>query len=83
MSGVGQNIAMHSSPTAMDFFLDLMSTVSVHSPSIFFTKISPEMGHPARYHRLLMQVSVLSADGISVGSKTFVIVFRCAEVIFA
>ena len=31
--GVGQNIAMHASPTAGNFFLVLISTFSVHSPS--------------------------------------------------
>ena len=30
--GVGQNIAMHASPTAMSFFLVLICTFSVHSP---------------------------------------------------
>ena len=30
--GVGQNIAMHASPTARNFFLGLISTFPVHSP---------------------------------------------------
>ena len=34
--GVGQNIAMHASPAARGFFLELMSIFLVHSPSFFF-----------------------------------------------
>ena len=33
--GVIHNIAMHASPTAMEFFLELVSTFLVHSPSFF------------------------------------------------
>ena len=33
--GARQNIAMYASPTASDFFLDLISTFLVHSPSFF------------------------------------------------
>ena len=38
--GVGQNIAMHVSPTAKDFFLELICTFLVHSPSFFFQNLS-------------------------------------------
>ena len=41
MSGVGQHIAMHASPTAADFFLELIFTLPVHSPA-FFPQTSPE-----------------------------------------
>ena len=34
-----------------------------------------EIGHPARCYKRLMQVSVLSARGIHIGSKTSVTVF--------
>ena len=32
--GVGHNTAMHASPTARNFFLELISTLPVHSPAI-------------------------------------------------
>ena len=40
-SGVGHNIATYASPTARDFFLELISTFLVHSsasprPKVFF-----------------------------------------------
>ena len=44
-SGVGQNISMHASPTARDFFLELISAFPVHSRSFFslpFSSTSPE-----------------------------------------
>ena len=34
--GVGQNISLHASPTARDFFLELISTFLVHSSSLLF-----------------------------------------------
>ena len=39
--GVGQNTAMHASPTPRHFFLELVSTLPVHSPTIL-SKASPE-----------------------------------------
>ena len=33
--GVGQNIFLHASPTARDFFLELISALLVHSPAFF------------------------------------------------
>ena len=38
--GVGQNIAMHASPAARNFFLALISTFPVHSPS-YFSLLNP------------------------------------------
>ena len=37
--GVGQNIAKHASPTARDFFLELLFAFPVHSPSFFLTPL--------------------------------------------
>ena len=34
-SGIGQNIAIHASPTARDIFLELISTLPVHSHAFF------------------------------------------------
>ena len=39
--GVGQNIAMHVLPSTRNFFLALISTFLVHSPSFIFSKSSP------------------------------------------
>ena len=39
--GAGQNIAMHASRTARDFFLELISIFLVHSPSLI-SKTSPK-----------------------------------------
>ena len=37
---VGRNKTMHASPTARDFFLELISTAPVHSPALSFQTIS-------------------------------------------
>ena len=49
--GVGQNIAMHASSTANDFFLELMCTFPVHSLSFLpkpFPSFSPAVGSCGR-----------------------------------
>ena len=41
---VGQKTAMHASPTARDFFLELISTLPIHSPAFFpqnFSRVFP------------------------------------------
>ena len=40
-AGVRQHTAMHASPIARDFLLELISTLPVHSPA-FFSKTFPE-----------------------------------------
>ena len=78
-------LAMHATLTARDFF-----NANVYLPGPFtciFSKTSPELwltpgpvtqtkiGQTARRYRRLMQVLVLSARGIEIGSKTCVLVF--------
>ena len=67
--GVGQNIAMHASPTARNYFLVLISTFPVHSPSFssepyFLTALVlawNKIGHPAHSHKRFKLVPVVSA----------------------
>ena len=73
-SGLGQNIAMHASPTARKFFLVLISAIPVHWPSFFpsplhlnpthlFIHVDPwnKSSHLVPSHKRVKQVPVVCA----------------------
>ena len=73
-SGLGQNIAMHASPTARKFFLVLISAIPVHWPSFFpsplllnpthlFIHVDPwnKSSHLVHSHKRVKQVPVVWA----------------------
>ena len=82
------------SPTATDFFLELISAFSVHALYLFsknfsrvtlvsaaanadsFVGLQNKIDFAARRHRRLMQVPVLSARRIEIGSEACVIVYH-------
>ena len=64
-------------PVHSSTFFENLSRVFVFSAANTGSCVVPqnEIGHPAHCYRRLMQVPVLSASGILLGSKACVIVF--------
>ena len=96
--GAGPYIAMHATPTARDFFLanfypsGPFPAFFQTTPKFFscvgcgwhrFLRWPQKTSHPAKRYRHVVQVPVLSARGIWIGSKTCVTVFlgSCSEIV--